>query len=215
MNRMDTKLFCVAALFVVNAYGQTKYCCHPGQWESINYINEAQIASGTKKPVYTQGNEALSVDGPNHRIASLSTLNSGGFKVNVQVIQLYDKRVMYTVQSGECKQTPLPPWSPRCIPDTATLVKQTFYGVGDNKIDIDIYQVISGPNTIYLNIAHADCTPMYQSGYGSAQGVSALGFKTYTNITTGIKDTSVFDVPSICTNATVNPQILVPKYGFY
>jgi hypothetical protein len=32
-----------------------------------------------------------SVDGDGHRIASLSTLNSGGFKVNVQIVQLFDK----------------------------------------------------------------------------------------------------------------------------
>jgi hypothetical protein len=37
--------------------------------------------------------------------------------------------------------------------------------------------------------------------------VSGLGFKSYTNITLGIKDKTVFDVPAICTNATEHPTV--------
>ncbi|XP_060599144.1 uncharacterized protein LOC132752782 [Ruditapes philippinarum] len=165
---MALRLLSLVALCVVTVYGQTKYCCHPVTWESVNFLHEGQVASGTKKAVFTEGTEMTSVDGDGHRIASLSTLNSGGFKVNVQIVQLFDKGVMYTVQSGECKQTQLPPWTPKCVPDSATLLKHSYYGVGDDKIDIDIYGIQSGPNTIYLTVSSADCTPMYQSAYGTA-----------------------------------------------
>jgi len=37
----------------------------------------------------------------------------------------------------------------------------------------------------------------------SSFSVSALSFKTYSNFTLGIKDPMVFNVPSICHNATV------------
>ncbi|XP_053393167.1 ependymin-related protein 2-like [Mercenaria mercenaria] len=212
---MALRLIILVALCIVTVHGQTKYCCHPVTWESVNYISEGQVASGTKKAVYTEGTEMVSVDGTNHRIASLTTYNSGGFKVNVLILQLFDQGVMYTVQSGECKNTTLPPWTPRCVPDSATLAKKSYYGIGDNKVDVDIYALQSGPNTVYLTVANADCTPVYQAAYGTAEGVSGLAYKAYRNITLGIKDTSVFDVPSICSNATAYPQMLVPKHGLY
>jgi len=38
-----------------------------------------------------QGTEMTSVDGVNHKIASMSTLQSGGLNTTLQIIQLFDK----------------------------------------------------------------------------------------------------------------------------
>jgi len=51
--------------------------------------------------------------------------------------------------------------------DNSTLLKQTYYGTGDNKLDVDIYGLQMGDNTIYTTMAHADCTPIAVSAYGS------------------------------------------------
>ncbi|KAL4240120.1 hypothetical protein ACF0H5_000914 [Mactra antiquata] len=201
---------------VVYVNGQTKYCCTPQQWESTNSIDSVKVdTQGTKKPVYTTGVEAVSVDQTGHRIASLSTLTTGGFKVNVQVIQLFDKGVMYTIQSGECTPTKIPAWQPNCIPDNATKTLSTYYGAGDNKINVDMYIVKSGPNNVTVVMSSADCTPMYVSAYGSLNGVSGLSDKVYKNITLGIKDVSVFTVPDICPNVTMHHDYVMPTGGWY
>ncbi|XP_052791315.1 uncharacterized protein LOC128225250 [Mya arenaria] len=188
----------------VYVHAQSKYCCTPQQWESVNMLIDGRDTAGNAtKPLLTQGYEQVSVDGVNHKIASLSTLTtSSGFNITVQVIQLYDKGIMYTVEDGECKHSALPAWTPRCVPDDAKLLTKYSLGQGSVHVDVDVYSVTVGPNTVFLNIASADCTPIYQTAYGSAAGVSALSMKTYSNFTLGIKDPIVFNVPSICNNAT-------------
>ncbi|XP_053393168.1 ependymin-related protein 1-like [Mercenaria mercenaria] len=179
-------------------------------------VNVGQVSTGTKKVDFTEGTEKLSVDGANHRIASLSTLNTDGYTYNLLILQLYDKGVMYIVRNGQCQSSELQQWNPICVPDSATIVKQTYYGMDKNKVDVDIYALQAGPDTVYLTMARTDCVPVYQATFGSPEGVSGfLSTKAYRNISTGIKNPSVFDIPSICTNATKYPKMLVPKYGLY
>ncbi|KAH3863800.1 uncharacterized protein LOC127866650 [Dreissena polymorpha] len=181
---------------------QTKYCCTPLQWESVNLITDARDSdSPSAIPTLTQGFEQVSVDGVNHRVASMATLTSSGFNISVQVIQLFEQNVMYTIESGECKKTAIPSWTPKCVPDSAEFQTQVSYGQGSNKVDVWIYRVVQDPNTIYLNVAVNDCTPIFEAAYGSAGGVSALSSKTFTNFTLGIKDPIVFHVPEICNQA--------------
>jgi hypothetical protein len=52
--RMTLRLLSLVALCVVTVYGQTKYCCHPVTWESVNFLHQGQVASGTKKAVFTE-----------------------------------------------------------------------------------------------------------------------------------------------------------------
>lgn len=47
------------------------------------------------------------------------------------------------------------------------MVKQTYYGAGDNKMNVDVYGIDMSPNKAYVTMAHADCTPVAVSVYGS------------------------------------------------
>lgn len=41
--------------FVVSVHGQTKYCCTPAKWESVNLITDARVdTTGSKKPIFTE-----------------------------------------------------------------------------------------------------------------------------------------------------------------
>ena len=59
-------------------------------------------------------------------------------------------------------------------PDDATFLIKSTLGHGNVSIDIDTYSVVVGPNTVYLSMASADCTPVYQAAYGSAGGGDVL-----------------------------------------
>jgi len=45
---------CLLLSMTVFAHAQTKYCCTPTQWESVNMIADARDTAGnTTKPLYT------------------------------------------------------------------------------------------------------------------------------------------------------------------
>ncbi|XP_060599148.1 mammalian ependymin-related protein 1-like isoform X2 [Ruditapes philippinarum] len=211
---MHLKLAYILAFYFAIIPGQTKYCCYPVTWESVNFERDGLVGPGSKTAVINEITEKLSVDGVNQRIASFSIVNTGGYQIKVQILQLYNKNIMYIAEGGTCKTYKLPPWNPICVPDSATLAKKTYYGFKD-KVDVDIYAVVSGPKTSYLTMTRADCVPVYQASYGQSQAGSELSFKTFSDITLGIKDQSVFDIPSSCTNITSIPTIMAKKHGLY
>jgi hypothetical protein len=84
----------------------------------------------------------------------------------------------------------------------AKLVLSTYYGVGNNKVDIDMYTYMDGGMQSTLSVTKDGCVPMAEHMKMST-GILDIGFM---GLTLGIKDMSVFDIPKGCQNAaTVHP----------
>jgi len=84
----------------------------------------------------------------------------------------------------------------------ANMVLSTYYGVGNNRVDIDMYTYMDGGMQATMSVTKDGCVPM---GYHikTNTGILDIGFM---GLTIGIKDMSVFDIPKGCQNAaTVHP----------
>lgn len=58
----------------------------PDNWVKYDYISRWRVCLSV-----FQGTELTSVDGINHKIASMSTLHTAGLNITIQIIQLFDK----------------------------------------------------------------------------------------------------------------------------
>ena len=74
----------------------------------------------------------------------------------------------------------------------------TYYGIGNNKVDIDVYMVTNGSYATAISVTKNECAPMTQRRESKA-GITDVEFR---GVTLGIKDMSVFDVPKACQNGT-------------
>ena len=84
----------------------------------------------------------------------------------------------------------------------AKLVLSTYYGVSNNKVDIDVYTYMDGSMQSTLSVTKDGCVPMAEH-LKMSTGILDIGFM---GLTLGIKDMSVFDIPKGCQNAaTVHP----------
>lgn len=54
--------------------------------------------------------------------------------------------------------------------DNATKSFSAYYGAADNKVNTDIYSLTMGPNFVSVGVSPVDCTPLFVSAYGSAEG---------------------------------------------
>jgi hypothetical protein len=73
--------------------------------------------------------------------------------------------------------------------------KSTYYGLGNNKVDIDVYKVGNG---ISVTVTKNECAIMTERTE-IKEGITDVEFR---GLTLGIKDMSVFDVPKACQNGT-------------
>ena len=73
--------------------------------------------------------------------------------------------------------------------------KSTHYGLGNNKVDIDVYKVGNG---ISVTVTKNECAIMTERTE-IKEGITDVEFR---GLTLGIKDMSVFDVPKACQNGT-------------
>nr|AAQ19608.1 ependymin-related protein [Branchiostoma belcheri tsingtauense] len=170
-------------LAVVSVWGEG--CCTPKQWESFVGIENTTAVEGMIK--VTQSYAIESYDFDKKKIAMV--FPAGGFRL----VQDYNKGMMYTIAGQYCFTTPWPYPMVNCVPDNATLLYSYEMG-GPDGLMVDQYNLeafLPGFKGVF-QLTNPGCVPVAQTQYFGSY-VTMFGF---TNITTGIKDPSVFDVPS-------------------
>ena len=86
------------------------------------------------------------------------------------------------------------------------MILSTYYGVGNNKVDIYMYTYMVGGMSTTLAVTKDGCVPMAEH-MTMKTGILDIGFM---GLTLGIKDMSVFNIPKGCQNAaTVHPYFPV------
>ncbi|XP_064605785.1 ependymin-related protein 1-like [Liolophura sinensis] len=181
-------------------------CCVPDQWEGVLGLTEGLVQNG--QPAFVQGYVALSYDYTNKRVAEYVNLTTQGVPTLQKIIIDYNKNVMYTIkeEAKYCRAVqPAPPLS-RCVPDTARETSRFHLGAGNNSLKVIAYE-IDVPDmqiTAVTSMTAQDCLPVGELMYGAANNVPFLASMGYVNIVPGIKDPSVFNVPSYCDKAEIN-----------
>ena len=94
----------------------------------------------------------------------------------------------------------------------AKKVMSSFFGAGNDKMMIEIYNYINMGKETYLTVTKGSCIPLmtYQKGQNSVLDINYFG------ITLGIMNMTVFDVPKACMRAVqVSPIRLRINYEVF
>ncbi|XP_077983806.1 ependymin-related protein 1-like [Glandiceps talaboti] len=198
--------------FVV--YATASICCPPFE----QYECRMNVRGGIYYPAYKfaelqDTNMSLHADITNKKVAFEETIRSGGGTVtHLKSITDFNQGVQYMIIDGTtCTKFPIETTLEdiACIPDDAELLGTYDYAMGKLKGSEYKYTVKQlGQIQTYVMTVTNQCIPLALQVVG---GDEAGTFQyttggTYVNITPGIKDPSIFDVPSICSHkAAVSP----------
>ena len=88
----------------------------------------------------------------------------------------------------------------------ATVKQSSYFGYKDHRIDVNFYKFrMNDSSLIELSVLKDGCVPVTE--YVAANGT--VGEISYTGVTPGIRDMSVFDVPNSCQK--VSPDLHVSQ----
>ncbi len=213
----------LAASFTTVALGSI--CCTPKQWEGF------QIASGgyvgrLGRPGEKNGYYQVSYDATNKKVAV-----SGNFTRRDKVRPfktIYDFKEDNSIdgrghlifpEEETCTSFPLrKEFREACIPDTATYGGSSYFGVGENMLNVKAYEVKRegrGADVSAVVFVTSDgCVPVVENVWGSVRRVSFFGSVNFLQLTAGIQDPAVFSPPEYCEEGTVEMlDELQTQYG--
>ncbi|KAL3876391.1 hypothetical protein ACJMK2_034241 [Sinanodonta woodiana] len=189
--------------FVAIAAGEG--CCPPDQWEAGQDIMVGMVTAGATH--LSKGLNRVHIDATQKIIAAEESLVVDGAPVQLKVIQDFVKGIQYLIQNSVCQKTTIGPWVSRCVPDNATLVHSVSIGSGKNTLAVKTYNVKQGDLDIYVTVTADGCIPVSQNQAGSSSGVNQMIVVGFYDVTQGIKDRSVFDVPAECNGVAIQERI--------
>ena len=167
-------------------------CCFPKQFEGF----QEDVGVDFKTGIYSRALYEIHYDSTSKKVAFAG--NATGKLVSEQVLLDFSAKKQYVVQDGKCSVSELNAPMLDCLPGKP--FKSTHYGIGNNKVDIDVYKVENG---IDFTVTRNECAIMTRR----AESKDSIADREFRGLTLGIKDMSVFDVPKACQNGTSTSPI--------
>ncbi|XP_046354344.1 uncharacterized protein LOC124133832 isoform X2 [Haliotis rufescens] len=98
------------------------------------------------------------------------------------------------------------PFIETCIPDDAVKIRESYIGFGVKAIPFTTWQFLAPgtDNVVRLSVTDHGCIPIFESFFGTLQGGFADILYVITNFQPGIRNMSVFNVPSNCISIPPN-----------
>ncbi|XP_070531919.1 ependymin-related protein 1-like [Ptychodera flava] len=191
---MKTFLVLLSSVVCATAY----ICCPPSQWEG--YIGETggYVTDSKSDAGYISAYIVYHIDREMKKIAFDSQSTVGPTQSNVHTLQDFDKKIQYQVEGGVCTKSALQGSieDNACVTDRAQLQgKVDIVGMLANSYT---YTAEGIDMNVTLTVWEKGCIPCGFNAVIHSQGAHSILNGGYFNITTGIKDPSVFDVPAAC-----------------
>ncbi|KAL3876393.1 hypothetical protein ACJMK2_034243 [Sinanodonta woodiana] len=184
-------------------------CCPPDVWEGLEGLLAGSVQAG--KPHLTKGGLMLHLNNTGKIIAIEEDLFVDDHEIKLKIIQDYNRGTEYMIMDGKCTKKTLEPWKPKCIPDDAQVVQNTYFGAGSAMLAVKTYSFMEKGLQVYATATVSGCIPIVEVMSGTtAEGVSTVDVVEFSGITLGIKDPSVFNIPSICNSESV-PFMHIPS----
>ncbi|XP_060578669.1 ependymin-2-like [Ruditapes philippinarum] len=195
----------IAIISSVLAACHADVCCFPSQFEG--HIIDMEPTGNQNEP-YTQTDIDVSFDWTKNRLRQYVAAE------DYLQLQFFGKGVMYTIQNSTCKVSKLfpPPNGTFCIPDNAKRMKSYTLGIKEKISAID-YLITEKESQILRTISDM-CVPVADIYFPLASNDFST-IITYQNLTSGIKDEKVFDVPSFCKSnekKNISPPMMKASY---
>ncbi|CAG2200704.1 unnamed protein product [Mytilus edulis] len=136
----------------------------------------------------------LAFDVKGKRKSMLGEGRTNGIPFKTHEIDDYAAGKKYTVTNGKCVVSVLKVEMVSCIPSDAKLLMSTFVGYGDKKIDVDMYSFSFNGANITMSVTKDSCVPVSQHVILPGAFID-IG---YMGMTSGIRNTTVFNIPKPC-----------------
>ncbi|KAL4240122.1 hypothetical protein ACF0H5_000916 [Mactra antiquata] len=190
------KIICFILLSVYIGTTYASQCCFPRQYEANQGIAKATARNG-QLSIMT-GNIHYWFDAVSRRERFNEYIVIDDIPYNIVVIKDYNMtNTKYVITNGHCTKSSLTKFKEGCIQDSSTELISSSYGLQDSGRDFTIYNNTAGIVTSFL-IATNDCLPMLDVSIVPRGTTPYMEVVNFYNFTTGIKDPTVFDIPSLC-----------------
>ncbi|XP_062574065.1 uncharacterized protein LOC134235901 [Saccostrea cucullata] len=173
--------------------GEASQCCVPPQFQT-NIDTMTSLSSTMDKRFQTArfSYDAMSKKLRTHVVAQTK-------EDEFDRIEDFSAGKSFTWARGICKVSSTGPFNQICIPDEAKLVRESFMGVSPNIIKLKTYMVTLENNMTELTTVGDNCTPIEMVSFSSKSPQPDGQFmRIFYNMSMGIKDSSIFTPPKIC-----------------
>jgi len=183
-------------------------CCTPDQWEG--YQPSVAGYSSRHRKGQTKEFAQVSYDFTNKRTAAFMTFVDRDKEKKFQIVTRYDDDMnddegkIYVVDLKEDKcwtKKTRRPFRKACIPDGAKVNGAGYLGLEGKGLKITGYEVAThrvDAMVTVMNIDKDTCVPTGEVMSGSMKRVSFMRSAAFIDITAGIKNETIFDIPKAC-----------------
>ncbi|KAH3837557.1 uncharacterized protein LOC127879299 [Dreissena polymorpha] len=198
---MDTsisKITWTLALLCVLAGGAWARCCFPSQYTANQGIFRSTVRGGNLSIKLAMN--VYYYDAINQMEAVLENIIEDGQTTTMKVIKDYNvTKTKYVIsEDGNCSRTLLDAFKAACIPDWAYKVVSSKVGNSTSGMPIELFNSSAGNTTSYLITAPDGCYPVLDVSAVPSGPSPYMQVVQFHNITLGIQDPSVFNVPPSC-----------------
>jgi len=195
---MIKAILAITLLSVVSTFAQTpSACCSPDQWQAYDFDwdPERDFRAGLN----------ISYDATNQQIAvGLSEAHGPERSRTYDIISIWStkKSYIYDYHKKECFTTEITEEFPKqCVPTNAKFLNSATIGI---TLNVNVFGFQQNDTYIFSTVTADTCVPVTTTTIRSDNGRGEPDVSTQNiwDVTPGIANTSVFDIPSSCAQAT-------------
>lgn len=191
----------VFVCFAGAVLGQSqKPCC---------WYNQLQAVTSQRLGLYDKINNYASlldtdlttyIDYSVGKIYTTGQFKNGSKTMYLETLDDFDSGKAYTVYNGYCIKTNLTtPIPSNCVPEKSTFLgSHVFGGMEADTWVLSPPSDINNLNMTRITVSKKNCVPLHQVNINFGDK-SRMTLTTFQNVTKGISDPNVFNIPSACT----------------
>uniref|UniRef100_A0A0B6ZEM9 Mammalian ependymin-related protein 1 n=1 Tax=Arion vulgaris TaxID=1028688 RepID=A0A0B6ZEM9_9EUPU len=189
-------------IFICSVLALSSACCTPDQWEG----EEAIIGgyTGQRNRGILKEFVRVAYDAVNTRTAAFVDYRSGEHSNKFKIVTRYEngegKLYVYDLKKDKCWTKTLDrPFRKACIPSEAKSIGSYYLGL-KNGFKLTGYEFKGKRINAFVSVEEIgnECIPVTEAIYGRLNKVGIVQNIGFINISRGIRNTTIFDVPRKC-----------------